>query len=152
MKKLILLAATLAASPLSAGQVASPAQPAPAASPPPATIAAPPATAPRTAPAGPSVTTGAGAITPIPATSPTEIGAIIAREFPAYDKDRSGALTPGEFGDWMVKLKTIADPTVRADAPATRTWLGAAFMQADADRSQAVTLTELAGFLTPPRS
>ena len=101
------------------------------------------------APSGPAMTSGAGAITATPATTPAQVAAIVAREFPAYDKDRDGALTTAEFGDWMLKLKTIADPTLQPTAPATRTWLGAAFAQADADRSRAVTLAELTGFLTP---
>jgi hypothetical protein len=80
------------------------------------------------------------------------VAAIVAREFPAYDKDANGGLSAKEFDDWMVKLKAIADPTTRADAPSTRTWLGAAFAQADLDKSRSVTLQELTGFLSPARS
>lgn len=89
---------------------------------------------------------------PRPATTNTEVATIVAREFPAYDRDANGGLSPGEFDRWMVRLKTIADPTVTADAPSTRTWLGAAFAQADLDRSRSVTLAELTGFLTTGRS
>ena len=126
--KLLLAAATLLAAPVSAQTVPSAGQTAPL-------------------PAAPVATT-----TPRPATSAGEVAAIVAREFPAYDKDANGGLSAKEFDDWMVKLKAIADPTVKADAPSTRTWLGAAFAQADLDKSRTVTLAELTGFLSPGRS
>ncbi len=139
MKKLTLAAAMLAAAPAFAqtaapvGQV-TPAAPAPVTTPSPPVVATPAPVAPR------------------PATGPAEVAAIVAREFPAYDKDANGGLSAGEFGSWMVRLKAIADPTVTADAPSTKTWLGAAFAQADLDKSRSVTLQELTGFLSPARS
>jgi hypothetical protein len=87
-----------------------------------------------------------------PATTTPEVAAVVAKEFPAYDKDRSGTLSAAEFAEWMVRLKAIADPSVTADAPSTRTWLGAAFAQADADKSRSVTEAELNGFLAQGRS
>jgi hypothetical protein len=151
MKKLLLGLATLVSAPLSAQQAAAPAQTAPAApTAAPVTGPAAPITQAPSAPARPSMTTGSGAITTrAPATTPGEVAAIVAREFPAYDRDRNGALTPPEFETWMVRLKTIADPTLTPQAPHLRTWLGAAFQQADADRSRSVTLAELTGFLSP---
>ncbi|WP_375403714.1 EF-hand domain-containing protein [uncultured Sphingomonas sp.] len=133
MKKLTLAAAMLAAAP-AAAQITTPAPVVPS-----PTSAAP-------APTVPPPTT------PRPATNAGEVAAIVAREFPAYDKDASGGLSPDEFGGWMVRLKAIADPAATADAPSTKTWLGAAFAQADLDKSQSVTLAELTGFLSPSAS
>lgn len=124
MMKLLLAAATLVAAPVSAQQTVVPAQN--------------------------GVTSGSGAITTTPpAATATEVASIVAREFPSYDRNRDGSLNPSEFSEWMVKLKTIADPSVRADAPSTKTWLNAAFAQADADKSRSLTLGELTGFLSP---
>lgn len=142
MKKLLLAAATLVVAPVSAQTVAPAAQTAPAPLP---ASAAP-------SPAAPATSAPVPTTTPKPVTSAGEVAAIVAREFPAYDKDANGGLSAKEFDDWMVKLKAIADPTTRADAPSTRTWLGAAFAQADLDKSRTVTLAELTGFLSPGRS
>ncbi|WP_375427016.1 EF-hand domain-containing protein [uncultured Sphingomonas sp.] len=136
MRKLLLAAATLFVAPASAQTAASVAPPVPTPSP----------VAPMTS--APVPTTNG----PRPATSAGEVASIVAREFPAYDKDANGGLSAKEFDDWMVRLRAIADPTVTADAPSTRTWLGAAFAQADIDRSRLVTLQELTGFLSPARS
>lgn len=129
MSKFLFGVMLLAAAPASAQQAAGTVQTAPA----------PVTGAPTTTPPAPA--------TP-PATAPVEVAAILAREFPAYDKDANGGLSAGEFNDWMLRLKTIADPSLQADAPSTRTWLNAAFRQADTDRSRAVTLAELTGFLS----
>lgn len=136
MKKLLLAAATFVVAPLSAQVSPTTGQVAPTPSP-----VVPAISAPAPTPAAPRA-----------ATNPGEVAAIVAREFPAYDKDANGGLSAKEFDDWMVRLKAIADPTVKADAPSTRTWLGAAFAQADLDRSRTVTLQELTGFLSPARS
>ena len=139
MKKMLFSMTVLLCSPLSAQQAASPVQTAPASAGPAATTTA---AAPATQP------------TPLqrPAATSTEVASIVAKEFPAYDKDASGALSQNEFGEWMVRLKTIADPNTRPDAPATKTWVNAAFAQADADRSRSLTLGELTGFLALGRS
>ncbi|PAX09402.1 calcium-binding protein [Sphingomonas lenta] len=123
MRKFLLAAATLVAAPVSAQQA--------------------------TAPAQNGVTSGAGSITTAPVATSADVASIVAREFPSYDRDRDGSLNQNEFGEWMVKLKTIADPNVRADAPSTKTWLNAAFAQADSDKSRSLTLGELTGFLSP---
>lgn len=135
MKTLTLAAAMIAATP-AAAQIAAPA---------PVTTPAPPVAA------TPAPTTPAP-VAPRPAIGAAEVAAIVAREFLAYDKDANGGLSAGEFGSWMIRLKAIADPTVTADAPSTKTWLGAAFAQADLDKSRSVTLAELTGFLSPARS
>lgn len=106
--------------------------------------AAPVQTAPVPAVAAPSTSAPA----PVAPTPPAEVATIIAQEFPAYDKDRDGALSQNEFGEWMVKLKTIADPASTANEAATKTWVNAAFAQADTDRSKSLTLGELTGFLS----
>lgn len=109
-------------------------------------------TPPRTAPAPaatPAVTAAQAAAAP---TGSAEVAGIVSREFPSYDKNGDGTLDAAEFGDWMVKLKTIADPASTANAAAVRTWVNAAFAQADADRSKSLTLGELTGFLIPARS
>ncbi|HEX8384012.1 MAG TPA: EF-hand domain-containing protein [Sphingomonas sp.] len=139
MKMSLLAAMTFAVAPASAQTVPSPAP----------ITAAPAPVAPVTSPASPVTSTSAA---PQPASSDAEVAAIVAREFPAYDKDASGGLSAGEFGAWMVRLKAIADPALQPDAPSTRTWLGAAFAQADLDKSRSVTLAELTGFLSPARS
>lgn len=150
MKKLLLGAAALVAAPLSAQQPTAPPQTAPTPDATVATTAGPPATVPAQplAPASPATATGAGAVTAAPATSPAEVASIVANEFPGYDRNRDGALDQAEFGDWMLKLKTIADPASTANAAASKTWVNAAFAQADSDRSRSLTLGELTGFLS----
>lgn len=100
-----------------------------------AALAAQASPAPATAPARPAAT---GA----------EVASIVDGEFPAYDGDHDGRLSQAEFAAWMVALKTVSDPSTRADAPAVRQWVGAAFAQADADGSRSLTRAELTGFLT----
>lgn len=111
-----------------------------------------PAPAPVASPVPPATTAPVATPAPAPPAPAPDVPAIVAREFPAYDKDRDGSLSRAEFADWMVRLKTIADPSTRADAPSTQTWLGAAFAQADADKSKTLTVVELTGFLLPGRS
>lgn len=106
--------------------------------------AVPPAAGQPVAPATPAPTPAQPAASSDPAS-------IIDREFPSYDRNADGLLDRTEFSSWMGKLKTIADPTLPPDAPSLQTWLGAAFVQADLDRSQGVTKTELTGFLLPGR-
>ena len=40
---------------------------------------------------------------PRPATGAVEVAAIVAREFPAYDKDANGGLSQVEFDAWMMR-------------------------------------------------
>lgn len=120
-----------------APQTPAPAQDSPA--PTAATDPAAPAQAAQTAPAQ-------------PLTKAQQIAQVVDSEFATYDKDKNGVLSPAEFDAWMVALKTAADPTTRADAPATKTWLAQAFAQADTDKSKTVSKTELNGFLVAGNS
>jgi hypothetical protein len=86
------------------------------------------------------------------APQPTPLAEIVDQEFAAYDKDGDGRLSQPEFATWMVALKTAADPATRADSPATAKWVGAAFAQADKDRSRSLTQAELTGFLSQGQS
>ncbi len=83
-----------------------------------------------------------------PVTGPAQIAQVVDTEFPTYDKNTDGNLDKGEFGTWMVALKTASDPTTKADAPATKTWVGTAFTSADKDKSNVVSKAELTSFLS----
>lgn len=83
-----------------------------------------------------------------PAASRDQVTQIVDAEFPTYDKNTDGNLDQAEFASWMVTLKTASDPTTSATSAETRTWVGAAFAQADKDKSKSVTKTELTGFLS----
>ena len=107
---------------------------------------APSQTAPsQTAPSQPAVAQQ-------PASSGSQVAQIVDSEFPTYDKDGDGKLNRTEFAAWMVALKTASDPSTKADAPATRTWVAGAFAQADKDKSASLTKSELTGFLSPGKS
>lgn len=79
---------------------------------------------------------------------PATVATVVGTEFPTYDKDGDGALSAAEFGAWMVALKTASDPSTKATAPATKTWVTAAFAQADKDKNKKVSKTELTTFLS----
>ena len=80
--------------------------------------------------------------------APTQIADVVTKEFPTYDKNGDGNLSASEFDAWMVALKTASDPSTKATAPATKTWLSQAFAQADTDKNKKVSQTELTGFLS----
>ncbi|AHE51825.1 hypothetical protein NX02_00280 [Sphingomonas sanxanigenens DSM 19645 = NX02] len=84
---------------------------------------------------------------PAATAQPTSVAEIVKAEFPAYDKDSTGDLSKTEFSTWLIALKTKSDPAAAADQTALSTWAGQAFAQADADKSSAVTQTELTSFL-----
>ena len=73
--------------------------------------------------------------------------ALIASEFPTYDKDTSGNLDKTEFAAWMgaLKAKTDAKPMPAAEM---KKWSDGAFATADTDKSKTVTLAELQTYLT----
>jgi len=121
-----------------------PAQPAPQAAAPAQSTTSPTA---ATDPAAPAQTAQAA-----PATKAQQIAQVVDTEFATYDKDKDGVLSATEFDTWMVALKTAADPTTKADAPATKTWLAQAFAQADTDKNKKVSKTELNGFLVAGNS
>jgi hypothetical protein len=114
-----------------------------------ATPVDPSAAAPAQAtPADPAVAQAAAQ----PASAATQVAAVVDSEFSTYDKDKNGTLDKAEFGAWMVALKSASDPTTKADAPATKTWVGQAFASADKDKSKSVSKTELTGFLSQGQS
>lgn len=86
----------------------------------------------------------ASAATPAPV---QDAKAIIAAEFPIYDKDSSGALNKGEFETWMVALKSKSD-TAPMKAAEKASWVKTAFTTADKDKDKAVSLAELTDYLT----
>ncbi|MDO7842603.1 EF-hand domain-containing protein [Sphingomonas immobilis] len=118
--------------------------------------AAPAAAAPAPtaqAPADPAVAQAAPAqTTGQPASAATQVAAVVDNEFSTYDKNKDGTLDKAEFGAWMVALKSASDPSTKADAPATKTWVGQAFASADKDKSKSVSKTELTGFLSQGQS
>jgi hypothetical protein len=94
--------------------------------------------------ATPPTDTAMPASSPAPASDPK---AIIASEFPTYDKDSSGALSRAEFDTWLVALKEKSGDTAMKPADKT-TWLKTAFTTADKDKNKGVSLTELTDYLT----
>lgn len=78
----------------------------------------------------------------------SQIAQVVDTQFPTYDKDGDGQLSKAEFTQWMVALKSQTDPSTKAEAPATKKWVGTAFAQADTDKSKKVSKTELTGFLS----
>lgn len=78
----------------------------------------------------------------------SQIAQVVDTQFPTYDKDGDGKLNKTEFAQWMVALKSQTDPSTKADAPATKKWVGTAFAQADTDKDKEVSKTELTGFLS----
>jgi hypothetical protein len=73
--------------------------------------------------------------------------ALIASEFPTYDKDASGTLDKTEFAAWMGALKAKSGAKPMAPAELTK-WSDGAFTTADKDKSKTVTLVELQTYLT----
>ena len=144
MKYAFLAGAMMASAPVFAQEATAPGQnsPAPAQSTP-ATAADPTQAAqPATDPAATTPAQGQ-----VQATG-DQIAQVVDTQFPTYDKDGDGKLNRAEFGQWMVALKSQTDPSTKADAPATRKWIGTAFAQADTDKDKTVSKTELTGFLS----
>ena len=75
-----------------------------------------------------------------PATG-AQIADVVGTEFPTYDKNGDGSLSATEFSAWMVALKTASDPSTKATAPATKTWVATAFAQAGVDLDRPIALT-----------
>lgn len=82
------------------------------------------------------------------AAQPTTVADVVTTEFPTYDKNGDGSLSAAEFGAWMVALKTASDPSTKATAPATKTWVTQAFAQADGDKNKKISKGELTTFLS----
>ena len=129
-------------------------------------------TAPQTqAPAGSPVTDAQPAATPMdsataatapadatqtataqPATGADQVASVVETEFPTYDANKDGKLEKAEFASWMVKLKQASDPKASATSAETKSWVNAAFAQADKDKDRSVTQPELVGFLSQGQS
>lgn len=82
------------------------------------------------------------------AASASQIAQIVNAEFPTYAKTSQSELTKGEFGQWMVALRSASEPGVNAQSAEVRTWTDQAFASADTDQSGKVTKTELTTFLS----
>lgn len=121
-------------------------------------------TAPQTAaPRGDAATTSgapAGALQDVPETgatteaapatqpaTPTQIAQLVDQEFPKYAAGGE-TLTQAQFGAWMTELRSASEPSVTAESPEMKSWVGQAFAQADTDKSKSVSRTELKQFLT----
>jgi hypothetical protein len=169
LKYALLAGAMIVSAPAMAQQTPAKPQTLPAAQPAPATQTDPAqaqATAPQSAapaqdstatttatdPATPAQAAPAQAAQAAPLTKAQQIAQVVDTEFASYDKDKNGVLSATEFDAWMVALKTAADPTTKADAPATKTWLTQAFAQADTDKNKTVSKAELNGFLVAGNS
>lgn len=147
MKYAFLAGAMMVSAPVLAQVTSAPAQ----------TTTATPQTAPATT-AGPMQTAqpAADAATPTQAApaegqvqaTGSQIAQVVDTQFPTYDKDGDGKLSKAEFAQWMVALKSQTDPSTKAEAPATKKWVGTAFAQADTDKDKTVSKTELTGFLS----
>lgn len=87
-----------------------------------------------------------------PASGGAQVAQVVDTEFATYDKNKDGVLSKAEFSDWMVALKTASDPSTKAEAASTKTWVGQAFASADKDKSRTVSKTELTGFLSQGKS
>ncbi len=81
------------------------------------------------------------------ATTPSDPKALIASEFPTYDKDANGSLSKTEFATWIGALKAKTDATPTPAAEMTK-YTDGAFATADTDKSKSVTLAELQTYLT----
>ena len=98
----------------------------------------------RAAPAAAEViTTGSTTV----AATPNDTKALIASEFPTYDKDSNQMLDRAEFGAWMMALKVKTGEKPMAAAELTK-WTNGAFGTADKDQSKSLTLAEVQTYLT----
>ncbi|MFM9978118.1 MAG: EF-hand domain-containing protein [Sphingomonadaceae bacterium] len=82
-----------------------------------------------------------------PPAAPADARAIVASEFPSYDKDSDGALSKAEFDGWMTAIRERSGETPMAEKE-QNAWLKGAFATADADKSKSVSQDELTTFLT----
>lgn len=120
------LAVSISAAPAMAQQAAAPADPAPTSAPASTDAAATPASA-----------------------NAEQVAAVVDKDFPTYDADKSGQLDKVEFSKWVLtlkdaELKASGKTMTQADLAA---WASAAFTSADSDKSATITKTELGKFL-----
>lgn len=78
-----------------------------------------------------------------------QIAAVVEREFPTYDADKSGQLDKAEFSKWVLDLKAKELKSTGKTATSTElgAWASAAFTSADADKSKSVNKAELTKYL-----
>jgi hypothetical protein len=105
-----------------------------------------PAAPTASAPMSPSQTPAQDSAAAAPAAA-SDPKAIIAAEFPAYDKDGNGSLARAEFDTWLVALKEKSGDTAMKPADKS-SWLKTAFVAADKDKDKGVSLAELTEYLT----
>jgi hypothetical protein len=98
------------------------------------------------APDGTATTSTTTTTAPAPAAASSP-AAIIATEFPTYDKDGNGVLSAAEFDGWMVALKAKSGGPALKPAD-QKAWLNGAFATADKDKNKSVSQTELTTYLT----
>ncbi|MFO1261438.1 MAG: EF-hand domain-containing protein [Sphingomonadaceae bacterium] len=120
------LAVSISAAPAIAQQAAAPADPAPASTPASADAAATPASA-----------------------NAEQVAALVDKDFPTYDADKSGQLDKAEFSKWVLalkdsELKASGKTMAQADLAV---WASAAFKSADSDKNTTVSKTEMGKFL-----
>jgi len=102
-------------------------------------------------PAGPQATTSttqATTTTTAQAAPAADPKAVLAQQFPTYDKDGNSTLSQTEFAAWLVELKT-AQNTEKLTPEQISKWANDSFAKADKDKSKSVTVAELQGFLIP---
>jgi hypothetical protein len=92
-----------------------------------------------------STTTAQAAPAPTPAADPK---AVLAQQFPTYDKDGNGTLSQTEFAAWLGEMKTAQNTEKLTPAQISK-WANDSFAKADKDKSKSVTVAELQGFLVP---
>ena len=96
----------------------------------------------------PSTVATAPAETAVPATAtPADPAALVASEFPAYDKNANQTLDRSEFAAWMAALKAKNGEKPMA-AAAMAKWTNGAFSTADKDKSKSLSLAEVQTYLT----
>ncbi len=104
-------------------------------------------TTPPTPTTGVPATTTSETTTTTTAPVPADPKALIASEFPTYDKDANGVLDKTEFATWMGALKAKSGEKPMPLAEQTK-WTNGAFATADKDKSKSLTLVELQTYLT----
>jgi len=87
-----------------------------------------------------------------PATTASQVAQVVQAEFPNYDKDKSGALSKVEFGDWLGALRKASDASFNPASPEASSWSAQAFTAADTDKNGDVSQSELTAFLSKGKS
>ena len=117
-------------------------------------MATPPATE---TPDAPDATMTPAPATPAPEAAPAPeavreatVAKLVETEFPSYDADKNGELTPPEFTNWVLALQSKAEQAggaAKKDGAAKLKWAKDAFFTADADKSKKISKAEMGKFL-----